>query len=149
MRKWMNVISRDKKGFSLVELMIVVAVIAILAAIAIPSYLGIQKKAARSEAKANLEGISLVLEGYMAENNDYGAANIYTYFRGGAFGHPGNLEVVAKLGNQVIYEYRVVTTVAPTLAFSIFAIPRTGRVVGDRTIWLDSSGNKGPVGVGW
>lgn len=135
-------------GFSLVELMIVVAVIAILAAIAIPSYLGIQRKAARGEAKANLEGLSLALEGYMAENNDYGPANLYTYFRG-PFGHPGNLEGVANLGNQVMYEYRIVTTVVPTPAFTIFAVPVTGRVVGDRTIWLDSSGNKGPDEVGW
>lgn len=140
----------NTKGFSLIELMIVVAVIAILAAIAIPSYLGIQRKAARGEAKANLEGLSLALEGYMAENNDYGPANLYTYFRDPfGFGHPGNLEGVANLGNQVMYEYRIVTTVVPTPAFTIFAVPTTGRVVGDRTIWLDSSGNKGPGGVGW
>jgi len=130
-----------KEGFSLVELMIVVLVIGILAAIAIPSYLGIQKKSARSEAKSNLLAISLALESYMAENNDYGAAGLYTYSPGGVF--TGNIEKVANLGNDLDYNYILQITTAPY--YNIIASPARGRVVGDIRFSIDSAGVKIPT----
>ncbi len=48
---------RSKKGFTLIELMIVVAIIGILAAIAIPNFLKFQAKSKQSEAKSNLGAI--------------------------------------------------------------------------------------------
>lgn len=48
---------RTSKGFSLVELMIVVAIIGILAAIAIPNFMAMQLKAKRSELPTNVNGI--------------------------------------------------------------------------------------------
>jgi len=133
-----------KEGFSLVELMVVVAVLAILAAIAIPSYLGIQKKSARSEAKSNLQAISLALEGYMAENNNYGSTGTYTYSPGGSFApHPGNIEKVANLGNDLNYNYIIQITTAPY--YNIIASPTRGRVKEDILFSIDSNGNKIPV----
>ncbi|WP_447979513.1 type IV pilin protein [Candidatus Nitrospira bockiana] len=48
---------RSNKGFTLIELMIVVAIIGILAAIAIPNFLQYQMKSRQSEAKTNLGAI--------------------------------------------------------------------------------------------
>ena len=48
---------RNTKGFTLIELMIVVAIIGILAAIAIPNFLQYQMKSRQSEAKTNLGAI--------------------------------------------------------------------------------------------
>ncbi len=59
------------EGFSLVELMIVVAIMAILAAIAIPTYLSFQMKAREAEARTNLAAIKTCEESYKAENDAY------------------------------------------------------------------------------
>jgi type IV pilus assembly protein PilA len=60
-----------KKGFTLIELMIVVAIIGILAAIAIPNFLRFQAKSRQAEAKTNLGGLFTSEESYRAEFNSY------------------------------------------------------------------------------
>jgi len=62
---------RNRKGFTLVELMIVVAIIGILAAIAIPNFLQFRLKAKTSEAKSNLGAIRSTEIAYFAEWNFY------------------------------------------------------------------------------
>ena len=62
---------RNQKGFSLIELMIVVAILGILGAIAIPAYMGVQKKGKRTEYKANLEIVKLLEEKSHAERGIY------------------------------------------------------------------------------
>jgi type IV pilus assembly protein PilA len=63
---------QSKKGFTLIELMIVVAIIGILAAIAIPNFLRFQAKSKQSEAKTNLGGIFTAETSWFAENNEFG-----------------------------------------------------------------------------
>ena len=59
------------KGFTLIELMIVVAIIGILAAIAIPNFSKFQARAKQSEAKANLKAI------YTAKQTNFGAEDTF------------------------------------------------------------------------
>ena len=51
----------NRKGFTLVELMIVVAIIGILAAIAIPNFVSMQYKTKRSEVPTNLRNIKTIV----------------------------------------------------------------------------------------
>ncbi len=63
-------IRRGQKGFTLIELMIVVAIIGILAAIAIPNFISFKKKAILSTAIANLETLRSSMSQYAADRDD-------------------------------------------------------------------------------
>jgi type IV pilus assembly protein PilA len=66
-----EVLKKGAKGFSLVELMVVVAIIGILAALAVPKFQNFQAKAKQSEAKSNLSHIYTLEQTYSAENDTY------------------------------------------------------------------------------
>lgn len=60
-----------KRAFTLIELLIVVAIIAILAAIAVPNFLEAQVRAKVSRAKNDMRTMATGLEAYAADNNGY------------------------------------------------------------------------------
>ena len=62
---------RKNKGFTLIELMIVVAIIGILAAIAIPNFMKFLSKTKRAEVKYNLEAIFKCEVSWFGENNTF------------------------------------------------------------------------------
>lgn len=60
-----------KRGFTLIELMIVVAIIGILAAIAIPSFIRFQARSKQGEVKSNLKGVFTAQRSYFQEYDKY------------------------------------------------------------------------------
>jgi type IV pilus assembly protein PilA len=106
---------KSEKGFTLIELMIVVAIIGILAAIAIPNFLSYQKKAAQSEAKTNLGGIRTLQEAYAADHDNYATSL-------------DGLGYSVKGTNK--YTYGVST--ADASSFTAIAQGKTGSITGDK-----------------
>lgn len=137
----------NNKGFTLIELLIVVAIIGILAAIAIPSYVGQQKKAARTEASANLQNLRLLEEKYYAENGVY-AADAGTC----AAGNDNRVAIQALLpgfipGSSLSYSYCIekdkkLAGTAQTPCFRASAFGNTGTRVSGDTFRIDCNNDK-------
>jgi type IV pilus assembly protein PilE len=76
------------RGFTLIELMITVAIVAILTTLAYPSYLTHIKKTRRAEAKTALLDLATRQERYFSVNNIYADTPIKLGFPGAAFPIP-------------------------------------------------------------
>lgn len=130
----------NKKGFTLIELMIVMAIIGIIAGVGIPSYIGQQRRAARVEAYTNLETIRLVQEQRFADQGSYAPSTGVC-----AADQPGNIALIQAAavlprfqpGTSLSYSYCIVVNealngVATSNCFRARAIGNTNtRVTGD------------------
>jgi type II secretion system protein G len=74
-RKEVYQMLKNSKGFTLIELMIVVVIIGILAAIAIPNFISMQDRAKEGSVKANMHTFQLAMEDYAVTQDGVYATN--------------------------------------------------------------------------
>mgnify|MGYP003574151447 CR=1 FL=1 len=84
MMKLENFLPKSDKGFTLIELMIVIAIIGILAAIAIPQFSAYRERSYDSAAQADLRNAATAQEAYYVDNERY--ASTRTNLIGATYG---------------------------------------------------------------
>lgn len=133
---------KKKGGFTLIELMIVVAIIGILAAVAYPTYTNSVRDARRADAKSALLQLAQSLEKFYSIN--------YTYAGTGAGGNNGSPLSTVFAHTKTPFEgsatFYNLTLVVTATSYTVTATP-AGAQVGDKcgTLTLNQAGSKTPT----
>jgi type IV pilus assembly protein PilE len=126
---------KTKKGFTLIELMIVVAIVGILAAVAYPSYLQHVESTRRSDAQGALSGLANAIERHYTTNSSYKNAA-----ESGDTGSPGIYPNEAPLDGATKF-YDLTIQSADDSSYVLRATPKNGQA-GDGIMELTSTGVK-------
>ncbi|WP_434634231.1 type IV pilin protein [Chromobacterium sp. CV08] len=130
---------RAPGGFSLLELVIAMAVLAIVAAIAIPSYRTFILQSNRTAAKTALQDLATRQESYYSLNNGYASQLATLGYASGPVYVPGN-------GNNY---YALAISSASATAFVLTATPQGAQAQDScQTYQLDNLGNQSNIAAG-
>jgi type IV pilus assembly protein PilE len=121
------------RGFTLIELMIAVAIVAVLAAIAIPSYSEYIRRSRITEAVSALSGMRVKMEQFFQDNRTYV----------GACGAPGSS--VAPAPTSQNFTYACVLNAGPPSTYTITATGNAGSAVEGFKYSLDDANNRATV----
>lgn len=144
---------QNQAGFTLIELMIVVAIIGILAAIAIPNFMKFQGRSRQSEAKANLKAMFTAELAYYQQNNTYSPlinaigftperGNRYTYDLGGVQWQDRTTSVASQLSTETGIEADIFKWASVGVPAIMPAAFQAGVIVGNGgTFYGTAAGN--------
>lgn len=117
-------------GFTLIELMIAVAILAIVATVALPLYNEYSQRTYRTEAQADLLNCAQGLERYAAQNFDYEDAEV---------GFPGD---ICDPRSDDQNRYVITVNVPDADAYTLTATPVAGGPAPAGNLTLDQAGNR-------